>query len=109
MGRHLQSKTGMLAIKQPQFIKPDAQLRGGIALISQRTETILAELVMDYTLPDGTRLNAGKDKVILRGDAGLNAWAKKIYSLGDKEYVLCPDNEVLGYEFDQPEWHEEWK
>ena len=93
----LLSKGATLAIKQPVFVKPETHIKGGLALISQRTETIAVDLVMDYMLSDGTILRAGTDKAILRGESGLTAWAKKLYTLGEKEYVICPDGEVLGF------------
>lgn len=71
-------------------------MKGGLALISQRTETIVADLVMDYKYGDHF-LEAGRERVILRGEAGLTAWAKKIFSLDGTEYVLCPESEVIGF------------
>ena len=95
MSRFL-SKSPTLAIKQPVFLKPVTHIKGGLALISQRTETVAVDLVMDYKL-DSLILEADRDKVIVRGEAGLSAWARKIYCIEGKEYVLCPDNEVIGF------------
>ena len=92
------SKKGQLAVIAPKFEKIEAKLNaGGFATIGQRHELIACDLVMDYTL-DGVKLTAGKDKVLLFGGAGLQAWAKKIYSINGKEFSLCPENEVIGYQ-----------
>lgn len=87
---------GTLAITQPEFKKIEAQVSGGFAAISQRTNLVVADLVMDYDL-GSVRLVAGVDKVIIRGDAGLQPWAKQRMCLGAKEFVLCPENQVVGY------------
>lgn len=91
------SKKGYFAIKQPEFKKIEATVRGGIALISQRIDLIKSELVMDYEI-DGLVLKANRDKILLRGDAGLQPWAKQIMSIDGEDFVLCPENIIVGYE-----------
>lgn len=93
----LRSKKGELAIAQPVFKKIEARLSGGIATIAQRTEVIAVALLMDYNL-DGHMLIANRDKVIVRGDAGLATWAKTLHCYNGVEFVLCPESQVLGFE-----------
>lgn len=90
------TKKGVLAIAQPQFKKVEAEIKGGIAVIAQRVSLIKASLVLGYSL-NGVDLKAG-DKIILRGDSGLQPWAKQVVSLDDKEFVLCPEEQIIGYE-----------
>lgn len=91
------SKKGTLAVKQPEFKKIEATIKNGLALISQRIDLIKVDLIMDYEI-DGIKLKAGKDKVILRGDAGLQPWAKQVLNIDGLEFVLCPEHLVVGVE-----------
>jgi hypothetical protein len=91
------SKKGTLAVKQPEFKKIEATIKNGFALISQRVDLIKVDLLMDYDL-DGIKLKAGKDRVILRGDSGLQPWAKQVLNIDGVEFVLCPENLVVGVE-----------
>ena len=95
------SKNGYLAVSPPEFKKVEQKIVSGFAMISQRTDVIEVDLIMDYQL-DGNTLLAGHDRVILKGDAGLRQWAKEKLYIDGKEFVLCPESEVLGftYEFD---------
>lgn len=93
----LVSKKGTLAIKQPEFKKIEATIKGGLAVISQRVDLIKADLLMDYDI-DGVKLRANKDKVILRGDSGLHPWAKQVMNIDGVEFVLCPESSVIGFE-----------
>ena len=92
---------GRLAITPPVFQKIEQKVVNGFATISQRTDVIEVDLIMDYQL-DGNTLLVGRDKIILRGDAGIKQWAKEKLYIDGKEFVLCPEGEVLGftYEFD---------
>ena len=92
------TKKGQLAIKQPEFKKIEANLKGGIAVISQRSMLIELSLVMDYEL-DGVKLLAPDTTILLRADAGLQPWAKQVFSIDgyDESFVLCPESQVLGY------------
>ncbi len=89
-----QSKNGTLAVKQPEFKKIEATVKGGIALVSQRIELVSVDLIMDYQLGD-TLLKAGVTRILLRGDAGLQPWAKQTLSFDGKEFVLCPESAVV--------------
>lgn len=93
------SKKGLLAIKQPEFSKIEQKLEGGLSRIAQRTDLIYAELLMGADV-DGQSLRPSKEErvyVILKGVAGLNPWAKQVYILDGVEFVLCPENDVVGY------------
>jgi hypothetical protein len=90
------SKTGVLAIKQPQFKKIESTMKGGLAVASQRTEMISVPLVMGYKI-DGRELHPGRHEVILRGDSGLAQWSKQIFILNGEEFVLCPESAVIGF------------
>lgn len=93
------SKKGQLAIKQPEFKGIEQKMDGGLARIAQRTDLLYAELLMGVEL-DGKQLQPSKEEriyIILRGTAGLPAWARQVYTLDGTEFVLCPENEVVGY------------
>ena len=90
------SKKGELAIEQPVFTKIETNIIGGFAKNSSRAEIIRAKLVMNYQSEHGLIL-AGS-KILLRATAGLSSWAKLVYLLDDKEFVLCPESEIVGYE-----------
>ena len=91
------SKKGTLAIAQPEFKKIEAEMKGGLAIISQRVRLIETPLIMDYEF-DGKLLKASNTLIILRGDAGAQPWARQIFDLKDAApFVLCPESQVLGY------------
>ena len=93
----LLSVNGYLAITPPVFTKIEADVSGGIARIQQRVELREENLVFGYKFKD-TLVSPG-DKVIVRGDAGLKAWAKTVYRLGSgPEFVLCPETDVVGFQ-----------
>lgn len=89
------TKKGVIAIEQPIFKKIEAEIKGGIATIAQRVNLIEAKVVLNYTSQDVSL--AQGDSVILRGDAGLNPWAKSVLVLGDKSFVLVPEEQIVGY------------
>lgn len=91
----LGTRRGQLAIKQPEFKKVEVETTGGLARAVARVELIEVELVMSYDLA-GVKLSPG-DKVLLRGDAGANPWAKALFKLQDATFVLCPEDSVIGY------------
>lgn len=92
----LRTRKGMVAIKPlPLYKKPE--VRGGsFATIAQKHEVIAVGLAMDYEL-DGVVLRAGIDKVILPADANLQPWSNKRLSLGETDFVLCPEQQLVGY------------
>lgn len=89
------TRAGFLAIKLPPANKIEAQVKGGIALTQHKHELLRVELVMDYKPLD---IFAGQ-KVLLRGDAGFQAWAREVLTLNGQEFVLCPEQAVIGYEY----------
>lgn len=97
-----QARKGLLAVKVPKFERLESKIHGGdksapaFATIANRTDLIELDLVMDYEI-DGTLLHAGRDKVLVKGDAGLQMWAKTVYSVGGTEFAFCPEQSVLGF------------
>lgn len=89
------TKKGFIAIEQPIFKKIEAQIKGGIAIIAQRVELTESKVVLNYNNAD-LLLKTG-DHVILKGDAGLMPWAKQVLSFRDKEFVLVPEDQIVGY------------
>jgi hypothetical protein len=89
------TKKGFIAIEQPLFKKIEAQVKGGIATIAQRVELIESSVVLNYQ--NGDLLLKTGDSVILKGDAGLHPWAKQILSFKDKQFVLVPEEQIVGY------------
>lgn len=90
------SKKQGLAVSAPSFTKVETKSDGGFSRIAQRVDMVVVDLLMDYEL-DGVQLKAGQAKIILRGDAGLTGWAKKPYTIGGKEFVLCPEGDVIAF------------
>jgi hypothetical protein len=88
------TKDGYLAIKLPPANKIEAQMMGGLAVNRQRHDLVKAPLVMDYHKFD---LSAG-DVAILKADSGFKPWAREVYIIDGKEFVLCPETDVLGFE-----------
>lgn len=96
MEEKLGTRKGTLAIIAPEFKKIETEVVGGIARPTARVETVEAQLVMWYNL-DGVWLAPG-DSVIVRGDAGAQAWSKNPFRLKDgANFVLCPEDQVIGY------------
>lgn len=93
----LGTKGQFLAVVRPEFKKIEAELVGGMARIANRIDVIEVALVMRYTIEEGLVLLPG-DKVLLRGDSGLQSWAKAEFRLEDgTSFVLCPESSVIGY------------
>jgi hypothetical protein len=95
------SGKGFVAIVPPVLNKADTEHRAGLALNTSRSQVIKADLVMDYLLQFASgnpqRVIAGTDKVIIRGDSGAKPWAKQIFNVDGKDFVLCPESEILGF------------
>ena len=87
---------GTVAIKQPTASKIDAQIKNGFAFNGNRTNLVMAEVVLSYS-DSGLSLHPG-DKVMLRGDAAWQPWAKATFVLGEDEFVLCPVSALVGFE-----------
>jgi hypothetical protein len=88
------TRDGFLAIKLPPANKVEAQMVGGLAVARQKHDVIKAALAMDYPKCD---VQEG-DLAILRGDAGFKAWAREVFIIDGHEFVLCPEQDVLGFE-----------
>lgn len=85
-----------MAIKPlARFQKPEVKI-GSFATIAQKHEVIAVDLVMDYEI-DGFILRAGRDQIILPADANLQQWSNKKINLGETEFVLCPEQIVIGF------------
>lgn len=99
----MESFMKMVSVKQFVAIKPivhnklETKVTGGIAVISQRKDAIVAKMVMSYVDPDLGRIEAGSS-VILPGDAALRQWNKIILTIKGIEFVLCPLSEIIGFE-----------
>lgn len=93
---NIQSSNGRIAIEQPVFTKIEAKISNGFATNSNRINLIESVVVWNFKITDSTELEPG-DIVILRGDAGLYPWAKQKFIFGDKDFVLCPVSDIIGY------------
>ena len=96
MSKTYYAKNGQLAITPPEFTKIEVQSTGGFATVLQRTDVVEVDLVMGYTL-NGKKLSPGTHQIILRGDAGLQVWAKNKLYINNTVFVLCPEADILGY------------
>ena len=81
-----------VAITPPQYTKVEAKVQGGLAMASNRLETIVCGLVFNFG-----NYEAGS-RVILDGQSGLMPWAKKIYNHDGQSFVLAPTSEIIAYE-----------
>lgn len=86
---------GRIAIIQPVFSKIEVDVSRGFATNSNRINLVAATVVLGYR-SDTLALDPG-DEVILRGDAALQVWSKQKHIGSDKEFVLCPVSEIVGY------------
>ena len=100
MGKKYYSNKGMVAIQPPLFTQIETRNNGGFTTISQRTDVIEVPLIMGHIL-NGVELIPGMHSVIVKGDAGLQAWAKARHFLGSIEFVFCPESEILGYSINE--------
>jgi len=99
---------GFLAIKPIEVKKVSPKIKGGLATISEQTEVITIDLVMDYKHPDAKRyLDSSCVGVILRGSAGQQPWNRQVLEWRGQKFVLCPLAEVLGYELSEQEEEED--
>lgn len=97
-----------LAIKPVEAIKVTAKINNGLATVAQRTETIVADLVMDFKHPNAkTYMPAGEVGVILKGSAGMEPWNKQVMEYRKQKFVLCPLDQVIGFELRQGDENEE--
>lgn len=88
---------GHVAIQQPEFKKIEAEIQGGIARITQRIDIIEVPLVMGFMTKDSETYRPG-DAALLRGDAGLQPWAKQVFRTSDGvNFVLCPESQIIGF------------
>lgn len=90
------SKKQGLAVSVPRFDKVETKSDGGFSRVAQRVDCAVITLLMDYEL-DGVQLKAGKAKIVVSGDSGLKAWAKKPYSIDGLDFVMCPEADVIAF------------
>jgi len=91
------SVNNFLAVVPPQFHKIESKISaGGIAMNATRTELIELHLIFSYRLGEIV-LAAGVDTVLVPGDAGIRAWAKRIYEWEGKQFVFMPQSDMVGY------------
>lgn len=87
-----------VAITPPQFSKIETEVIGGIARNQSRLGVSVCEVLMSC---DKHNILTG-DRVILRGDAGVQSWAKQTFNMktegGAIEFCLVPVGEILAVE-----------
>jgi imidazoleglycerol phosphate synthase glutamine amidotransferase subunit HisH len=87
-----------LALKPlPSKEKVETVMTGNIALVSQKSSVIEAELAMDFKMTNGLILRANKDKVIIPGDAAFQGFAKQIYNYNGLEFIRASEDHIVGY------------
>jgi hypothetical protein len=84
-----------LLIDPPVFKKIENKVVGGLVVPGQKTEFVECKVFADFTFDSGEKVMAG-DYVLLRGDSGLQQWAKEVYDYDSKRCVLCPAQYVVG-------------
>lgn len=101
MKRKAISQNKFVAIEPVPFKKLEAKITAGFATIAQKTDVMSVTLVMDYYCKENDLFfDAGTDKVILRGDSALQQWNKMVLNYEGKEFVLCPIEQVIGFEIE---------
>jgi hypothetical protein len=88
-----------VAIEPVPFSKIESKIEGGIARISQKIDLVKVKLIMGVHLTNDPSPNyLPGDYAILRGDSGLQPWNKAVYELDGQKLVICPINQVIGFE-----------
>lgn len=96
----LLSKAGEVAIEVPRFERIESEVnKSGLAINISRHSVKTYKLVMDFRRSsDKECFKGGRDSAILAAESALQPWAKKVYKIGDQEFVLVPENQVLGFQ-----------
>ncbi len=66
-------------------------IKGGFAMIDKKVQ--LQELTVVFRSSEPS-MNAG-DKVWVRGDTVIQPWAKEVFTVEGKDFILVPANMVL--------------
>jgi hypothetical protein len=90
-----------VAIAPLKSEKLDPKVVGGFATISQKRDVIIAPIVFDF-FDEEKRIEwrSPNISIVIRGDSAFRPWNKEIYTLNDKDFVLCPFEEIIGVSFD---------
>lgn len=73
---------------------------GGMAMPTRKFSLVSLAVMFDsfdknrYKPEENVLLSPG-DRVTIAGDKRTAEWAKKVYSIGDKSFILAPASEVL--------------
>lgn len=74
-----------VAVSPPNFAV-EKDIKHGVALAKQKfslAETTVIFADVENTIPEGT-------KVYLRGDTMIQGWAKEVYELDGKKFIVVP-------------------
>jgi hypothetical protein len=73
---------------------------GGVVTIKQKWELACSEVVFGYRGRDGSGYAPG-DVVYLRGEDRLSSWAKDVFEVRGRRFILVPEERVLVVERDE--------
>lgn len=83
-----------LAVKPLINKGPTAVKQGGLAMLSQRVETVETELLFDADLGDGYVILKGS-KIAFMGEDANSDWNKRVISHKDVSFVIAPVERVI--------------
>jgi len=84
-----------LLIEPPVFKKIENKVVGGLVVPGQKTEFVECKVFASFLFDSGERVSVG-DSVVLKGDSGLQQWAKEVFDYNGAKCVLCPAQYVIG-------------
>lgn len=86
-----------IAIKPLKHEAVKSEIKGGLAVIQQKRNTVDSSIVFGYENKDGMVVTSG-DTAILLADSYLQPWNKAVYSRNGLEFVLCPIDQIVAFD-----------
>lgn len=94
----MRSKAGFIAAVPPVPDQVNSSVTGsGFVVNDSRVKTVKLDLVMGFKSNSGDVYTPGLHRIILAGSAPFQPWAKKLYEIDGRHFVLVPEGEVIGY------------
>jgi hypothetical protein len=76
-------------------ISTRVEVKGGLPVIKQKEELTPLTVVFNYT--DGGLAFMAGDTVYVRGECCKHQWAREVFELEGKQFVLCPIEFVVAF------------
>ncbi|MHA1860981.1 MAG: hypothetical protein ACTSVM_01615 [Candidatus Ranarchaeia archaeon] len=71
--------------------------RSGFGSLDQTTKIVPLKIVFTSVFDERTRFDEG-ETIYVRGETYVTPWAKKVFSLGGKAFIMVPFDEILMYD-----------